>query len=226
MYSPEQLNQFYKGKMDVTHHIHKTIEMYLELTPSLSEKSQEHCKYGICRRLFLINECLNFFFDVLPPENKTEVSREKRSRANIHLHAFLINICGITDNMAWLWAYQIRLEDQLDIEKHKMSIGLFKQSFSKYLPQVLANKTTEYKEWHKFAIDHRHPTAHRIPPYIIPYTVPDESETCTRDYTPRYIHSVSTEYGSVYLHPQSLADANTILSLLDTLLIGLNERMA
>ena len=139
MYSSEQLGQLYEGKRDVSQHIQETLFKCLALTPSLTDKAQEHCKYGICRRLLIVNECLNFFFNELPPEIDKEISKERRSRASIHLHAFLINICGIIDNMAWLWVYQSKLDDKFDIEEHHVNVGLFKEVFF-YTPSQVSGR--------------------------------------------------------------------------------------
>ena len=77
----------------------------------------------------------------------------------------------------------------------------------------------KYSKWHEFLVHHRNPTAHRIPPYVIPYTVPNKLEKNERiDYTPKYIHSFKSKYGIIPLHAQSLADACTVASLLDLLL--------
>jgi hypothetical protein len=219
MYSPEQLEQIFEEKIETSSKFNALHVRYILLSEKLSGKAQEHCQHGICRRLYVIDECLEHFFSKIPPDSKEEPSRQEKSRANIHLHAFLININGIIDNMAWLWAYNINLQDKIDLEKKKMTVGLFNKDFSKHLPESLTKLVSEYFDWQQFMVGHRHPTAHRIPPYIIPYTNSEEEDLPgTRDYTPRYIHSFSSKYGLIPLHAQSLADTNTILSLLEVLL--------
>lgn len=227
MYSPAQLEEIFNKKDIVVSRITTLLDGYLALCPKLPSKAQEHCQYGICRRLLLIVECLEYFFSELPPDTNKERSRRENDRANIHLHAFLINVSGIIDNMAWLWAYYINLEACIDLEKKKTIIGFFNKDFLEYLPKSLAKLVGQYSKWQKFLVNHRHPTAHRIPPYIIPYTVQNEEDPPeSRNYMPRYIHSFSSEYGPIPLHAQSLADVNTVLSLLETLLTEIKAHHA
>lgn len=225
MYSLEQLEQILDEKDEVILKITLTLEQYLDLTSGLPIKAQEYCQYGICRRLSAINTCLVHFFSEIPPDITKEPTREETARADIHLHAFLINISGIIDNMAWLWVHYTGLENCVDLEKKKKMVGLFNKDFLKYLPVRIAALVDQYSDWYEFMVNHRHPTAHRIPPYVIPYTFSDEKNPLdSRDFTPRYIHSFNSKYGPIPLHAQALADTNTILSLLDTILVEINEK--
>ncbi len=227
MYSPEQLQQILDEKNVVITRTPLVLGQYLALSPGLPLKAQEYCQHGVCRRLLIIYECFVYFFSEIPPNTTKERTREENSRANIHLHAFLINVSGIIDNMAWLWAYYIGLENRIDLEKKKTMVGLFNKEFSEYLPDRLATLVDQYSEWYAFMVKHRHPTAHRIPPYVIPYTNTDEKDQPdSRDYTPRYIHSFNSQHGPIPLHAQALADTNTVLSLLNTMLIELKEKHA
>ena len=227
MYSPEQLEQILNEKDSVIPRVALVMGKYLSLSARLPKKSQEHCQYGVCRRLLIIHECLEHFFSEIPPDSNKERTREEQARANIHLHAFLINVSGIIDNIAWLWAYAIGLENQIDLEKKKKMVGLFSKDFAEYLPDKLTDLVEKYAEWYSFMVSHRHPTAHRIPPYMIPYTVKNENDPpSSRNYTPRYIHSFNSHYGPIPLHVQALADTNTILSLLDSMLLELNKKLA
>jgi hypothetical protein len=219
VYTTAQLKQLVQEKDAILLRIAVMLDQYLLPSPKLIEEAQEHCQHGIGRRLLILHECLEYFFSEIPPDTMKERSRRDSERANIHLHAFLINITGIVDNMAWLWAHQIDLGNRVDLEKKKVMVGLFNREFSVYLPERLRLLIARYSAWYSFMVHHRHPTAHRIPPYVIPYTNDDETDPAdSRDYTPRYIHSFSSKFGPVPLHPQSLADANTVLSLLEALL--------
>jgi hypothetical protein len=212
MYSPEQLDEIFEEKIVVASKSRKLLEEYLLLSPALSPKVQEHCQYGICRRLFIINECLEYFFSEMAPHISTERSHWEQSRADIYLHAFLINVSGIINNMVWLWAYHIDLQDRFDLEKKKPMIDLSHKDFSEYLPDKLNTLVCQYSKWHEFMVNHRHPTAHRIPPYVIRYTNSEDNDPPeSRNYLPRYIHSFSSQYGPVPLHEQSLF-ARTIAS--------------
>ncbi|OGI64793.1 MAG: hypothetical protein A2W18_00645 [Candidatus Muproteobacteria bacterium RBG_16_60_9] len=227
MYTSDQLGKILTEKEVVIPKIAVLLDQHLMLCPRLPLKAQEHCQFGVCRRLFILVACLEYFFSELPPDTNKERSREENSRANIHLHAFLINVSGIIDNMAWLWAHYIGLEQRFDLEKKKTMIGLFNKDFLEHLPKGLAALVGQYSKWHEFLTHHRHPTAHRIPPYMIPYTVRNEEDSPElRNYMPRYIGSFGGKYGPIPLHVQSLADVNTVLALSEALLTEMKAHHA
>lgn len=224
MYTADQLEEILTEKDVVLPAIAEMMGEFLLLCPTLRPKAQEHCQYGIARRLLTLHECLEYFFTELPLDTQVERTRRENGRANIHLHAFLINTSGILDNIAWLWAYQIGLDESIDLEKKKRIIGLFNKEFFAHLPTALALLVEQYTKWYEFLTLNRHPTAHRIPPYVVPYTNPKADDPPDlRNYVPRYIHSFGAKHGLIPLHVQSLADANTVLSLLRTLLMEIRE---
>ena len=216
MYTDMQLDELHEASIETMAEVRRHMENYLLLSDQLNEQAREHALYGISRRLSTIHECFSFFFSEVPPEINYEIDRELRATCDIHLHAYLINLCGIMDNIAWMWAYSSGLQDRVDLERNRVRIGLFNNWFIPNLPLALQELVNTYRDWYEFTIDHRHPTAHRIPPYIVPYVVHENQEGIqTPSYILRFCHS-GNEPRLVNLHPQVIADTRTINLLLTT----------
>ncbi|HGF5100123.1 TPA: hypothetical protein ACF373_004849 [Vibrio parahaemolyticus] len=199
---------------------HDLIDELINESSRTSPEASEHLIYGISRRLSVLAECLNALFECTPPELTEDAGRENRNLAEAHLHAFLINTSGIIDNMAWFIVYHYKLDA---VAKRKHEVGLFHKKFRTYLPIETRAKMMEFKDWYEFLVSQRHPTAHRIPPYIIPYI--ESQDGSVKDFTPSYIHS-HRDGKIVQLHPQILCDLGAVLELIKVLLRDIRESYA
>src|SRR4029079_8316843 len=80
---------------------------------------------------------------------------------------FVINIYGVSDNLAWIYI----LEKGITLQPSR--VGLFNRETQKHLPQKVLDylRSKTIKEWHgKYAKDYRDALAHRIPLYVPPWT--------------------------------------------------------
>jgi hypothetical protein len=198
-------------------------EQLLMMSEKMPSEAKEHAIYGIARRLRTLRECMKFFFENLPPDLNEEAESVVLAQGNVNLHAFLINCSGINDNMAWFLAYHHALDKEMDLEKNKFDIGLFNKKFKQYLPENVAKKVEEFTEWYAHIVGHRHPTAHRIPPYVIPYV--QSTDTGRIDYTPHYIHAFDKSH-PVPLHAQSVCDLGAVVELVEALIIDIEAAYA
>lgn len=212
MYSVEQVDELHERARELYAQCFELQEKLIVTAARMSENAKEHAIYGIARRLSTLRESMRFFFDHLPPDLNEEAKNNQLAQGNANLHAFLINCSGIMDNMAWLLAYHLSLDEEMDLEKNKFDIGLFNKKFRKYLPEGVAAKVGEFDDWHRHIVGHRHPTAHRIPPYVIPYF--HSTATGENDYTPRYIHAFEKSH-PVPLHPQFICDLGVVVELVE-----------
>jgi hypothetical protein len=220
MYKEEQVEKLYIRCQEI---YTKCLDLQADLiriSLNMPDSMKEHAVYGVARRLGFLRESMRFFFDDLPPDLDKEPDNILLSQANAYLHAFLINCSGITDNMAWLLAYYCSLDERMDLEKNKLSIGLFKKDFKKNLPKRLLDKVKKFDNWNNHIVGYRHPTAHRIPPYIIPYI--HSSDTGENDYTPHYIHAFDKSH-PVPLHAQSICDLGAVIELVEALYLEIAE---
>jgi hypothetical protein len=223
MYTPKQLEKIHHGLCETLKACDQIRCDYIVLAQRLADHAYDHAVYGIARRVGIVMKCLDTMFNIAPPNLDHEIQLGDKTDLDINLHAFLLNICAIPDNMAWLWAHCKKIDTPANLEKMKNSIGLFHKGFSDYLPQSLKKLVNDYNDWYEFATYNRHPTAHRIPPYCVPYTNSDlHDDPKTRDYTLFYAHLSETKKRIIPLHPQCIADVNTINELLRCLLIEID----
>src|SRR5206468_12941699 len=104
---------------------------------------------------------------IFPVERKEFLSEEERSDLEINLHAFIINIYGLQDNIAWVYVIEKSLEKVIE----RRRVGLFDLNTQKYLPAEVREylNAENIKSWHKdYAKNYRDALAHQIPLYVPP----------------------------------------------------------
>jgi hypothetical protein len=142
-----------------------------------NEKATEYARHGYLRRLYTIVHCIESVFQKIPPDLNEIPSRETTLDATIALQAFVFNIFGIADNLAWIWATERNLRRPGGELISAMQIGLrskneiIRKSFSDEFQQYLYS----LDEWFEHLENFRHALAHRIPLYIPPYCVVQEN---------------------------------------------------
>ena len=136
-----------------------------------NEKAKEYLLQGVCRRLKTLIHCIKNIFSLFPPDIDERIDSEDLKNVEINLHAFFINISGILDNLAWVYACEKNLQ------LNRFEIGLFKESTLQHFPEQLKNHLTgeRIKVWHEeYTKNYRDALAHRIPLYVPPFTLNDE----------------------------------------------------
>ena len=69
-------------------------------------KAAEYAVHGFARRLKLLIRCIDRVFELLPP-NLTDIpTKEQVDDSIIYIQAFIFNVFGCVDNMAWIWVYE------------------------------------------------------------------------------------------------------------------------
>ncbi|RBA25499.1 hypothetical protein [Herminiimonas fonticola] len=118
---------------------------------------------GIGRRLQLIERAVNNIYRIYPLNKKTFLTKDECIDIAIQMHAFVINLYALFDNIAWVCI----LESGQQLAPLK--IGPFKSEsqrfFPKRLKEYLAQETvkTWFDDYGKL---YRDSTAHRIAPYL------------------------------------------------------------
>ncbi len=213
----------------------------LTMAGTAPPKAQEQMRQGIGRRLTTMLEATNAVFSLIPPSN-TRVTRDALKNATINLQAFLIHTVGIMDNMAWAYVYWHGIEKEVyrndvDLFKVKMQERLpIRLADHLNSPNLTLWRDTYLKPY-------RDSLAHRIPPYI-PETHTEEEARNLQDLEGRIqaateaadwdtalrlqeerggihghgyliVSSFAPSTGPVLLHPQMLADFETIFDVLE-----------
>jgi hypothetical protein len=153
------------------------IKTYQSSKDAGNPESQEHVLHGAGRRLKLIRRCLSNVFENFPPTTTKRISADSLDEVQISLHAFVMNLYGFFENLAWAYILRHGLLAQVG---DRRGVGLFLKSTQKHLPATLKDYLTSptMETWHKdYLKSYRDALAHRIPLYIPPCTLtPEEGE--------------------------------------------------
>lgn len=211
-------------------------------------RAQEYGTQGFSRRLQTLRRCIKNVFTILPPDRTAKPTKDELSDATINIQAFVFNVFGSIDNLAWMWV----LEKGLTIDRFEIGLrpknALLRRSFSIEFQHYLG----KFDEWFGYLENFRHALAHRIPLYIPPYMVPksaadkykqldlqmteafarldfDAYERLSEEqerlgvFQPLFTHSYAEKSRSVAFHAQLLADFNTVVELGQNLLLELDR---
>ena len=147
----------------------------------LNARAQEFARHGFSRRLKTLARCIDRIFEILPPDRIELPTNDELSDAAINIQAFVINVFGCMDNLAWIWVLErdLRRDDGSPIpnswvglrQNNDFVCGSLSPEYQTYLEGL--------NQWNGNLENFRHALAHRIPLYIPPYVVP---EAKTEDY--------------------------------------------
>ena len=135
------------------------------------EKAKEFLNHGVCRRMKTLDRCMENVFRIFPPARTQLLGGEEGTDLEINLQAFVINTCGVLDNMAWVFLIERGLDSKF---KRRQDVDLFKGSTQAFLPKsitdyLICDRTAE---WHRaYAKGYRDALAHRIPLYVPPASI-------------------------------------------------------
>lgn len=137
-----------------------------------NEKAKEYLMQGVGRRLKTLHRCIDNVFTIFPVDRTEHLSSADISDVNINLHAFFINVSGVFDNLAWVFAHENNLLGKASEGKiPRNGIGLFCDSTQAHLSKDLNDylNTEAIKSWYTdYSKNYRDSLAHRIPLYVPP----------------------------------------------------------
>jgi hypothetical protein len=245
-YTPEQVEEIERERKVVLGELQDLcFNLVSEFAPSLTVvRAQEYVRHGVCRRLKIIRRCIDNIFAIFPVERKKPLREEERSDLEINLHAFIINVYGLQDNIAWVYVIEKSLEDV--IKGGRVGVGLFIENTQCHMPSELREYLSKFKSWHdRYAKNFRDALAHRIPFYVPPSTMTPtdaqkyqelenqiseqlknhdfdraemlmEEQEAIGSICVAFLHSYSDPDASspVYFHPQIIVDAKTVMEII------------
>jgi len=164
---------------------HKTNDLLLSYTyyPWNTDRGREYARHGFARRLGTLRRAVLNVFKIIPPGTVRVPSRDRLYDAQINIQAFIANVYGCIDNLAWVWVY----ENGLDKTIHRKHVG-FRKTNTKVresLQPAFRRYLEERDDWIDYIIDYRDALAHRIPLYIPPGGVPKSKHDEFYDYDRR-----------------------------------------
>jgi hypothetical protein len=134
--------------------------------PFKNEQAREYARHGFARRLGTLRRCIQNVFRVVPPGTVKVPVKTRLNDAQISLQAFVANVYGSIDNLAWVWVHERGLNDQIS----RGRVG-----FRTHHTEVRSSLSPEFQSylqgmdvWLAYIIEYRDSLAHRIPLYIPP----------------------------------------------------------
>ncbi len=208
----------------------------------VSERGRELGTQGFLRRVKIMMQCVDQLFECLPLDRPQAILPEEEAilGAEIAAHAFLVNVYGAIDNLAWVWVCEKNVQDQKGQVVKQGNIGFLRGNtiVRASLPTELQIYLAERDKWLDYVADWRHPLAHRVPPYIPPFCVDPSNEDAYQkleremltqllagnvaDYEETkqkqkqlgffrpWLQGSFNEKGPIWVHQQMLVDFNTI----------------
>lgn len=212
-------------------------------------RAREHAKYGLSRRLRMLVWCIDNVFELLPPNLVKPPRSDVVLDATINIQAYVFNMFGSIDNLAWIWVK----ENGLSIADRR--VGLLSKN-NKDVRSSFSTESQKYlsglNDWFDHLKDFRDALAHRIPLFIPPYGVPNGKEAVYQQlhtritealkrsdsveaerlsaeqaalvtFAPYMTHSIEEKAKVIKFHPQLLTDFLTIEELAQKMLRELDS---
>jgi len=206
-------------------------------------RAKEYLAQGVCRRIGLLRRCMHNVFEICPVDRVDLFSDDERVDLEINIQAFVVNVHGLLDNLAWVTVF----EKAPELEENRNQIGLFRGSVRPHLPEAAKRYLAEEKilDWFKkYATNYRDALVHRIPLYVPPCGMTNaeaakyaeleariwetmesrdldglqalqDEQAALGSILPVFRHSFGDKdaAGTMAFHAQLVADVNTILAI-------------
>jgi hypothetical protein len=147
-----------------------------------SRQATDHAQRGFARRIGTLARCIENSFAILPPDFQGLPDSDRLADATIQIQAFVFNLVGALDNLAWMWVLEAGITQRNGKPLPNQRVGL--RRGHKCVRESFSSSTQEYlmsfDNWFDYVEDFRHALAHRIPFYIPPYTVSNSDTAAYR----------------------------------------------
>lgn len=169
MYADEQVEELRRQHRSVTADLQSLQLQCVSLGhQSNLPRVREYLVHGVGRRVSVFRNALRNVFRLFPPDIGRRLDTDELIDAQMFLHAFVINLSGVLDNVAWV--YVLRHDLEQTIGDHRR-IGLFDDRTTRFLPEPIRNylNSADITNWYqRYLKNYRDALAHRIPLYIPP----------------------------------------------------------
>lgn len=171
-------------------------------------KAKEYAMQGAGRRLGILSRCIENIYRILPINHTGLLPREDLLDLGINLHAFMVNISGLFDNLAWVYAFEFALVgDSKEGKIHRNAIGLFSRDLQRAMPKLLSTylQSEHLQKWYaEYSKNYRDAVAHRIPLYVPPSILTGEAHE-------RYLELEARIQDLNLTRPEDLAEYDAII---------------
>lgn len=172
-FSEDQIQQLWTGYQTAHINHQQLLRDFVLTQPFQTDKANEYINHGFSRRAFTLMRCIDNIYENCPPDQQQLLSSDERKDIEINLQAFLFNVFGCLDNLAWVWVSERNISRRDGTALPNSHIGLRPTNVAvrASLPEHVQNRLNEMADWFKYLEDFRHALAHRIPLYIPPYGI-------------------------------------------------------
>lgn len=138
------------------------------------EKAKEYLFHGVMRRLSVLKRCTENVLGIFPVTRENKLATVELKDVDINIQAFVLNVFGVLDNLAWIFIYHRGLEEKVD----KKQVGIFREETKKHFTSEFNDYLIEVKHWYfDYLLSFRDSLVHRIPLYVPPISLtPAEAE--------------------------------------------------
>lgn len=180
-FTREQVNELANGRRDVVR-LSSDLQTLLVARQYRNDKTKKHALHGLARRVGTLARCVDSVFKLLPPDNTQVPEREAVYDATINIQAFVFNVFGCCDNVAWMWVLEkdVRNAKGKPLDKKQVGIGADFKEFKKSCSQEFRDYLATREEWLVHLKNFRDALAHQIPLYIPLYTIEPAHEDAYR----------------------------------------------
>jgi hypothetical protein len=74
--------------------------------PFKTHQARHYATEGFGRRIQVLRQCVDNVFDIIPLWTVDVPSKRQLCDAQINIQAFLANVYGSIDNLAWIWVFE------------------------------------------------------------------------------------------------------------------------
>lgn len=143
----------------------------------VQDRARELAHHGFLRRLDTLRSCIETVFELLPPDGEDIPEKEVLKNATTALQAFVINVFGCLDNLAWVLVLELEIKraDGADIPATQIGLRANNLHVRAGLSREFQDNLNEKEEWLRNLESYRHSLAHRVPLYVPPYVVLNEN---------------------------------------------------
>jgi hypothetical protein len=181
-FSQNALQQLEEEYLTISGKYARLLDAYLKRSYNAA-RAREHAQHGFSRRLKTLVRCIENTFKILPPDQVGLPTSEELSDVNINLQAFIFNVFGCVDNLAWIWVSEkgITKDDGSPIPNGWVGLRKKNEFVRKSFSPEFQGYLIGLDEWFDHLSDFRHAVAHRIPLYVPPYVITPDKEAAYRD---------------------------------------------
>lgn len=164
-FSKQQLSDI-RAKFDTIERKADRLMVQYVSYPFNDSLAKEYAHQGFGRRLDILRRCIQNVFKLVPPHTARVPQRPKLYDAQINIQAFITNVYGGIDNLAWTWVHERGLADSIP----RSQVGLRKRhgEVRSSLSVELQAHLATLDSWFEYVVEYRDALAHRIPLYIPP----------------------------------------------------------